>query len=555
MFAAPATVLASWAGVPRKGWRLRALYQRWVTPGRAQEVRRFWQDASTYDHGGHRYLLGPTALTLAATTDIQLEDGKIVLSYSSSVLELNTAAERLGYVAAESLIHLRSRLSPNEQEALEDIPPVAEPIEYETNRVLESAIQIAQMASEPEEFIAVHAIPDAEVRELIEALEALSRPALVVDGQHRLLGAALADGPIHLPVVLLPHASWVDQVFQFVLINEAAKKVDTSLLTDIFGNSLTPEEQDEVRNRLNASKVDVEGRIAAVIADQHPDSPFKGLVRVNIGGTAQVDINRGFLTEQTIRQLIDGGRGGTEGFRASDAFYESVVAPTFPDREVWESWVNGIWQPYWYAFWGAVRDYYNEEALRAGSLTPLWSSERQTNLTKAVTLRQFQQLFIEKAVERSKATDRLLGVLQGRFGEDEATAILGEEKKKLAVADTPEQFAADVRDWFLAPGIPVRVFLRPWVKSLDDAAGAVELASELRTAWETVNRGDRYVLVTRWFLLSAMKADLTADVAAATPAVDGTELDELLFLFEKVTSQAAVLATTSAPLSTGSPCD
>ena len=78
MFAAPASVLASWAGVPRKGWRLRALYQRWVTPGRAQEVRRFWQDASTYNHSGHRYLLGPTALTLAATKDIQLEDGQII---------------------------------------------------------------------------------------------------------------------------------------------------------------------------------------------------------------------------------------------------------------------------------------------------------------------------------------------------------------------------------------------------------------------------------------------------------------------------------------------
>jgi hypothetical protein len=493
MFAAPATVLASWAGVPRKGWRLRALYQRWVTPGRAQEVRQFWQDASTYDREGHRYLLGPTALTLAATEDIQLEDRQIILSYTSDVLRLNTDAERLGYVAMGSLNRLRQRLSSAEQEALEDIPPVAEPIEYEVNRVLESAIQIAQMARDPEEFIAVHEIPHAEVRELIEALEALCRPALVVDGQHRLLGAALADRPIQLPVVLLPHASWVDQVFQFVLINEAARKVDTSLLTDIFGNSLTPEEQDEVRHRLGASRIDVEARIAAVVADQDPYSPFKGLVRVNIGGTIPTDVTRGFLTEQTIRQLIDGGRGGTEGFRTSDAFYESVIAPTFSDREEWESWGNGIWQPYWYAFWGAVRDYYNEEARRAGSVVPLWSPEQQTNLTKAVTLRQFQQLFIEKSIERSRAADRLLAVLLGRFGEEEALQILNEERKKLAVAGTPQQFAIDVRDWFLAPGIPVRVFTRPWVKSLDDAAGALELASELRTAWETINRGDRYV--------------------------------------------------------------
>ena len=493
MFAAPANVLAAWAGVPRKGWRLRALYQRWVTPGREQEVKRFWQDAAAYERAGHRYLLGPTALTLAATKDLQLEDGQIVLSYDSPVLELEGTVERLGYVAGEALVHMRGRLSPSELESLEDIPPVAEPIEYESNHVLESAIQIAQMAGDPEEFIAVHAIPDVEVRELVEALEALCRPALVVDGQHRLLGAALADQPIVLPVVLLPHATWVDQVFQFVLINEAAKKVDTSLLTDIFGNSLTPDEQDEVRHRLDASKIDVEARIAAVVADQHPDSPFKGLVRVNIGGTMPAEATRGFLTEGTIRQLISGGRGGTKGFRNSDAFYESVVSPTFADREAWESWVDGIWQRYWYAFWGAVRDYYNEEAIGAGYGKPLWTADEQSNLTKAVTLRNLQDLFIDKAIERSKATDRLLSVLESRFGEEEAASILAEERQKLAVPTTPEQFASDVREWFLATGIPVRVFMRPWVKSLDDAAGAEELASELKTAWETVNRGDRYV--------------------------------------------------------------
>ncbi len=493
MFAAPANVLASWAGIPRKGWRLRALYQRWVTPGREQEVKHFWRDAAAYDRGDHRYLLGPTALTLAATKDIQITDGQIILEYDSPVLGMTIDSERLRYVATEALTHMRGRLSPTELESLEDVPPAAEPIEYESNHVLESAIQIAQMARDPEEFVSVHAIPDDEVRELIEALEALCRPALVVDGQHRLLGAALADVTILLPVVLLPHASWVDQVFQFVLINEAAKKVDTSLLTDIFGNSLTPDEQDEVRNRLTASKIDVEARIAAVVADQHPDSPFKGLVKVNLGGPVPVDLTKGFLTEATIRQLIDGGRGGTDGFRTSDAFYDHVVSPTFPDREQWESWVNGIWQRYWYAFWRSVRDYYNAEAQREGYNPPLWSTELQTNLTKAVTLRLFQQLFIEKAVERSKATEVLRSVLQNRFGEEEATSILAEEKQKVAVPTTPEQFATDVREWFLARGIPVRVFTRPWVKSLDDPAGMQELASELRTAWETVNRGDRYV--------------------------------------------------------------
>ena len=492
LFAAPARTLVAWAGIPRKGWRLRALYQRWVTPGREQDVKRFWDDAATYNRGGHRYLLGPTALTLAATVEPPIENGQIVLAYENPVLGMQSITDRLAYVAARAVENVTGRLTPTEVESLRSIPPISDPIEYESNHVLESAIQIAQMAQDPEQFISVHQIPDDEVRELVEALEALCRPALVVDGQHRLLGAALTDDPILLPVVLLPRATWVDQVFQFVLINEAARKVDTSLLTDIFGNSLTPSEQEEVRNRLKASRIDVEGRIAAVVADRHPDSPFKGMVRVNLGGTIPVDQTRGFLTEGTVRALIDGGRGGTEGFRTSDDFFEHFVSPTVRDREEWESWVGGKWQTYWFAFWKVVADYYNAEAREAGSGL-LWSADSQSNLTKAVTLRVFQQLFIEKAVERSKSTDLLRSVLVNRFGEDEADSILAEEKRKVAIPDTPEDFRREVRSWFLAKGIPVRVFTRSWVRSLDDPTGMTELSTELRTAWETVNRGDRYV--------------------------------------------------------------
>jgi hypothetical protein len=492
IFAAPASILVQWAGVPRKGWRLRALYQRWITPGREQEVKQFWRDAAAYDRAGHRYLLGPTALTLATTQDLHLEDGRIVLEYENPVIAIQGDAERLSLVATLALERLKTRLLPSELESLEIVPPPAEDVEYESNHVLESAIQIAQMAQSPEEFIAIHQIPDDEVRELIQALEALCRPALVVDGQHRLLGAALTEHQVNLPVVLLPHATWVDQVFQFVLINEAAKKVDTSLLTDIFGNSLTPSEQDEVRERLRTSKIDVEARIAAVVADQDPASPFRGLVRVNLGGPVPADQSRGFLTEATIRQLIDGGRG-TAGFRRSDDFYKDVVQLAIPDREAWEGWQSGAWRLYWYAFWRAVRDYYNEEAKNAGFDGLLWSSERQTNLTKAVTLRLLQQLFIEKAVERSKAVDVLLPVLEGRFSAEEAASILLEEKQKVALPATPDIFQAEVREWFLAKGIPVRVFTRPWVTSLDDAAGLAALKDELQRAWEITNRGDRYI--------------------------------------------------------------
>jgi 5-methylcytosine-specific restriction endonuclease McrA len=47
-------------------------------------------------------------------------------------------------------------------------------------------------------------------------------------------------------------------------------------------------------------------------------------------------------------------------------------------------------------------------------------------------------------------------------------------------------------------------------------------------------------LGTRWSLPWAMKADLASDVAEEIPGVDGSELDDLLSLFEKVTDQDAL---------------
>jgi len=492
VFAAPASVLAQWAGIPRKGWRLRALYQRWVTPNREREVTQFWNDAARYKEGTGRFLLGPTALTLAASEPFVLEDGEIVLSYDNPLLSIEGDTARLKEVASRALPAFMGRLNASEQAQVElfreedELPDES----YDQNHVMTTVVAIAQMASDPDGFLQRNDVTGDEARELVAALEALTRPALVVDGQHRLLGAAMSDSEVLLPCVLMPNATWIDQVYQFVLINEAAKKVETSLLTDIFGNSLTPDEQTTVRERLRHSRVDVEGRIAATIADRDTDSPFASMVRFNIGGSGRS--TQGFLNEATIRQLIDGGRN-VSGWRTDDQFYQHCVSPTFPDREDWELMSTGAWRAYWYAFWAAVRDYYNDEAEKDRSFgRALWTPSKQENLTKAVSLRNFQRLFMNKAIERAKSAETIGAVLEGRMEKSQIDLIIREEKAKYAVANTPEEFAKSVREWFLAPGVPVRVFTKQWVTSLDDSTGADALYREFEKAFDLVSKGERY---------------------------------------------------------------
>src|SRR5262249_38526431 len=47
LFAAPATQLISWAGIPKKGWHMRMLYQRWVADMRKGELKDFWTTAAS----------------------------------------------------------------------------------------------------------------------------------------------------------------------------------------------------------------------------------------------------------------------------------------------------------------------------------------------------------------------------------------------------------------------------------------------------------------------------------------------------------------------------
>jgi len=490
IFAAPAGEIAAWAGIPRKGWRLRMLYQRWITPGRELEVKAFWDDAGHRDDEKPHYRLGPTALTLAATLPVDINSDGIALAYNTPYSSADTEYEQLKVAAGIALTAMKQRLLPDEINQMDELASDLEysPSEYEPNHVLQSAIQIAQLHHDAEAFCSRHEILPEERSELLEALESLCRPALVVDGQHRLLGAAKSDNTVFLPVVLIPNAHWIDQIYQFVVVNETAQRVKTDLLTDIFGNSLTPAEQTTVRKWLAKSNIDIEPRIAAVTAGAHQDSPFQNLIKLQLkSGESQ-----GFITEATIRDLIDGGRGGSPGWRSDPNFYENYIRPTVDDVEVWQSWTEGLWSKYWFAFWDEVGKFYNKES---GEV--LWGPS-QTNLTKGITLRLLQELFMTVSVEdvkaAVKASDTLRSALETRSGlpAEEVEEIVNQDLRKAAIPDNVADFRQHVRENFLADGVPVRVFTRKWVSSLDQQAGIESLRAELRKAYDQCKRKERY---------------------------------------------------------------
>src|SRR5690606_32512493 len=118
--------------------------------------------------------------------------------------------------------------------------------------------------------------------------------------------------------------------------------------------------------------------------------------------------------------LIDGSAKYSRGFRSDDEFYEKFVKPTYPVKDEWDSWTNGHWKSYWLAFWTVVRDFYNDQATRTGH-PRLWVSDQQTNLTKAVTLRELQTLFIAKCIDHMQEIDATADILRNVLGDEEAT--------------------------------------------------------------------------------------------------------------------------------------
>lgn len=491
MFAAPAKVLATWAGIPRKGWRIRMLFQRWITPERGRELREFWNTAASPKRElGQAYILGPTAITVAIQGELQVTDGKINIAYTPAIDLKADATGNLGRLAEIVTERIVERLSNNQKALVSDFvkDPLQELPDVSHDYVLEFALQLTQMARDPQWFVDENDISTAELNDLVIALEAICRPAIVVDGQHRLIGATEASHDIWLPVVAMPRCQWTDQIYQFVVINDKAQKVESSLLTDIFGSSLTKVEQGTLRERLARANVNVEARIAAVIADRDDRSPFKNMVKVKLKGAAPAGAAP-YITDTTIRLLIDGNTRNTLGWREDDDFYKTYVKPTFPDREQWNSWSSGLWRPYWFAFWQTVRDYYNEQGAKLKPPQVLWNTTVITNLTKGVTLRMFQKLFMREACKRIEEIYNTSKILIDELGEEIANQRIQKRIAKQAIPSTPEEFAVHIRGWFLEEGVPVKVFTHPWIKSLDDQEGQQLVFDELEKAFE---KGESY---------------------------------------------------------------
>lgn len=394
-FVAPASEIREWAGVPRKAFDYQHGFQRSLSPQRVTEVSRYFAEDPRN--------VSPTSVVVGFTGDVKLEvlpDRKLppgarnlgdpvliqvtVPDYSEAPIEeLTTLAlrkleDRLS-VTAVAMIKADVQTAAAEASELQDADTVDESFGITAEETAGVDESVVPDRSYLEDFYAqLLAYSQGYVtwpseKQLREVLYSIIKPAIIVDGQHRIFGAANIDQDLRLSVCALPAATWAESVFQFVVINQKAKPIKPAFLSSIVATSLSADEITQVYGRLKESRVDVGRAHTMEQVNTDSKSPFKGMIDFEVEGSD------GFLQFPGMSKLV------------SEFFNIPRSHPVLLPTGQWDG-VTGEWIEHFYALWMGVRKTFENADSR------LWkqpTDANPNNLLKIVTLQEVQRFMLD----------------------------------------------------------------------------------------------------------------------------------------------------------------
>lgn len=391
LFVAPAGEIISWAGVPRKAFDYQHGFQRTLNAGRVKEVAAYYV--------ADKHNISPTSVVIGFTSGLTIDvvDRSTANDRSELVrVRVTMPALRdmaLGELANRALAALKLRLPPDVIAAIEaDIDTaLVEAMRLQDEEVIGDEFGVLvegdgnDVNLDPQErsyladFYAQligyknRLIEWPEEELLRETLYSVLKPAVIVDGQHRVFGASTIDQNMLLSVSAMPESTWSDSVFQFVVINQKAKPIKPAFLSAIVATSLSAAEIDAVYSRLQASKIDVERAQEMERVNTDPLSPFKGMIDFEVEGSP------GFLQFPGMLRLV-------RDFAAIPRTH-----PVLLPSGVWDG-QSGEWMDQFFGLWRGVRLEFE------GVDDRLWqrpTEERPNNLLKIVTLQEVQRMMLD----------------------------------------------------------------------------------------------------------------------------------------------------------------
>lgn len=475
LFSASAVEINDWVGIPQKGKVLEGEtlgFQRDENPARIEQIAQFFAQPKNVIHNpllcAIREKLG---VEVVFEANIQPPSGDAVsgrlritfpnrekLPFGDLVRQAREALEKrvpelVGRPDPEDLIaKLRAKLDGSYDIDDNDIDEVqgdddeagtgaAEPIEEALfqeshvtdfwNELKAREVLLAKLGSQfkDDEFLGI----DRPV------LEAYLRPIILVDGQHRLLGALkaardklndddvlsetakrMAQGDAvedvaqdllkerarQLPISMILDETPGEHVFQFVVVNQKATPVKPALLATIISTSLSELELAPIGDRLEDAGIPLKSSRAISFLVKNPKSPFMNLVTRGLSSEG-VDL----LPWTVLGQLVTIFRDlkGARFYHESKMDYadiwrrrfleQSPVAAPVVDKSSFEVWrePDGPWRDVFIEFWIAVRD-------EMGSISNpdafnFWGRPRSSNLFNKPSLTTLATDFFAYLVE------------------------------------------------------------------------------------------------------------------------------------------------------------
>lgn len=280
--------LLEWADVPSAKADYMAGYQRVYNKDRAKSITDFLKLSP-------KNIIPGAIIVTVDSSNISTN----VDAAGNSVLEVRVSRRPFVESLERVYQNFYDRLSESEREILLSKEESSEQEESESDDAGSPESYLASLALELKKALEnFDGLPEPRKAAIKSYIESVSKPGLIIDGQHRVFGAKdVAREPVNLPIVLLPGLDFSEQVFHFYILNNKAKPLTPTELRRTISTSLTNDEIDRLWERFEDAGVDPEATRWTHKINSDPASPFLGLIDFGLGG-------EGFLKENVAFQVV-----------------------------------------------------------------------------------------------------------------------------------------------------------------------------------------------------------------------------------------------------------
>ena len=396
-FVASADEISEWSGVPRRTDQLLTGFQRADDPKRVERAKEFFKKPQNQSPTSLLVGFMREGLGVDIKFDEEVIDEKIELK--TGILTIELEDDQTVELLSETIItNIDKRLELISDEDSEN-GDSSETNEQDTNEENDSNINNDDDDDDDSDTIEVGKSLLKELRSKLCDLDwckenevdlrEIAKPGFLIDGQHRLEGAASLERNLPFTVNAICECDWAEQVFQFTVINYTQKGIPDKFITANASMSLTKNELENYSGRLEQAGIKVLEYIIMETVNFDERSPFKDLIDLSEKSSGNK------IGYKTMVRMAKNWFAPSK--RGTPVFHNQILPKLYPDlgtvnhrKDKWQS--SGDWALFFLAFWKKVYVSYKDHGSHIeGKL--LWDVG-DSNLMIAVVLEYFQKHFL-----------------------------------------------------------------------------------------------------------------------------------------------------------------